>query len=106
VEEAQAIEDGSDMDQQEADAIWQTLKELGEAIGDCQARNRAHSYIAMEIVRDLARQSKDPSAYIASMFERISARADRDPPESEAHSVNAEFRRVIGQFFSLARKGF
>ena len=76
-----------------------TVKLLVEALGQAQAFNRANSYILMEVVRDLARTQADPEAYLAGMFERISARADQGLIEKEAHAVNIEFRDAISRFF-------
>jgi hypothetical protein len=59
----------------------------------------------MEIVRDVARSKPDSRRYLAEMFERVSARADKGSLEDEAHSVQAEFRLAISAFFSLAGKG-
>ena len=90
------------MAEDELAALWKTLKDVGEVVGQAQAFNRMSSYILMEIVRDIARAQPDPHKYLASMFERISARADKGPIEKEAHPVNAEFRNAIAQFFSKA----
>jgi len=75
------------MSDEEAEALWQTLKELGEVVGQAQALNRANNAIAMEVVRDLSRMAPDPERYIADMFERVSARADQGAIEKEAHPV-------------------
>jgi hypothetical protein len=82
------------------------MKKMIEALGQAQAFNMAHSYILMEIVRDLARSTPDAQKYLASMFERVSARADQGPIEDEAHPVNAEFRDAISRFFARAGRGF
>jgi hypothetical protein len=89
----------------EMEALWSTLKTVGEAVGQAQAFNHAHSYILMEIVRDLARTTPDPYKYLANMFERISARADQGAIEKEAHPVTVEFRDTIARFFSKAGQG-
>ena len=93
------------MNDEEFEALWKTLKDVSEAVGQAQAFNRMSSYILMEIVRDLARTQPDPHKYLAGMFERISARADQGPIEKEAHPVNAEFRDAISRFFATAGKG-
>jgi len=84
---------------------FKALKQIGDALGKAQARNWAHQYVLMEVVRDLARASPDPHKYLAGMFERISARADQAPIEREAHPVSVEFRQVISTFFAKARQG-
>jgi hypothetical protein len=91
-------------DRDEIDTLWKTLKDVGDIVGQAQALNRSNSYILMELVRDIARVQPNPQKYLADMFERISARADKGPIEKEAHPVNAEFRDAISQFFSLAGK--
>jgi hypothetical protein len=88
----------------EEEAIWKTMEDLGAALAQAQAFNRAHNHILMEIVRDIARSQPDPHKYVSDMFERISARADRRPIEREAHPVTAEFRDAIARFFSTAGK--
>lgn len=80
----------------------EVLQEYGDLIGMGQAKDRACLYILMDVVRQLARNSPKPQAYLASMFERISARADQSPVESEGHPVTAEFRETIATFFSVA----
>jgi hypothetical protein len=85
------------------DDDYEMLKEIADSLGQAQARNRANSYILMEVVRDLAKMAKDSDEYLANMFERISARADQGEIESEAHPVTAEFREVIATFFAVAR---
>ncbi len=87
------------MTNQEIEALF---KRLIADLGAVQAMNLANNFILMEAVSDLAGLSKDPQKYIAGMFERISARADQDAIEKEAHPVNAEFRRIISTFFSVA----
>jgi len=90
------------MAQPEKPPEW--LKKIVDSLGQAQAVNRANHFILAEVVTDLAKKSKDPEKYLATMFEHISARADRAPIEKEAHPVNAEFRWTIETFFSLARK--
>lgn len=84
------------------EALWATLKQIGESLGQAQAMNRKNSYILMEVVRDLARTTSDPHKYLTNMFERVSARADQGAIEKETHPVNIEFRNAISQFFSKA----
>jgi hypothetical protein len=81
------------------------LKLIGDALGQAQAMNRANQYILMEVVRDLARTQADSQKYLASLFERISGRADQGPVVKELHPVNAEFRLAISTFFSKAGLG-
>lgn len=88
----------------ELEALWKTLKDVGEVVGQAQAMNRMNSHILMEAVTDLAKNSPDPHKYLADMFERISARADQGPIEKEAHPVSVEFRDAISRFFALAGK--
>lgn len=92
------------MSDEEAEALWQTLREIGDVVGQAQAFNRANNAILMELVRDLAKTTPDPHKYLADLFERISARADKGPIEKEAHPVNAEFRDAISRFFATAGK--
>jgi hypothetical protein len=80
--------------------IGDALKRLSAAFGQAQAFNLALSYILAEIMCDLARSRPDPQRYIADMFERVSARADQMPIESEVDLVTSEFRYNISRFFS------
>lgn len=82
--------------------VFKTLKKLADALGQAQAQNLAHSYILLEIVRDLAQIQPDPQKYLASVFERVSGRADQDPIEKEGHPVKAEFRWTVETFFRQA----
>jgi hypothetical protein len=86
-------------DKEDVTFILEMIKSVGDALGQAQARNRAYHYLLTEIVRLLAKQSDDPRAFLAQMFELISARADQAPLETEGDLVSAEFRRVIADFF-------
>jgi hypothetical protein len=78
------------------------FKKLVDVVGQAQALNQANQYILLE--RDIARSKPDGNKYLADMFERISARADKFPIAGEAHPVIAEFRLTISTFFSLTYK--
>jgi hypothetical protein len=95
---------GDHMSDEEAEAIWETLKEIAGVVAQAQAFNRANNSILMEVVRDLAKTTPDPHRYISDMFERVSARADQGAIEKEAHQVTAEFRDAISRFFPTAGK--
>lgn len=62
----------------------------------------ASQFILMEIVREMARQSKDPPAFLAAMFERISARMDQGPLEREKKAAVAAMRESLATFFAKA----
>lgn len=92
------------MNHGEAEAIWRTLKGIGEVVGQAQAFHRMSSYILVEVVSDLAKMTPDPRKYLSDMFERVSARADQGTTEKETHPATAEFHDAIARFFSLAEK--
>jgi len=58
----------------------------------------------MEVVRDLAGATPDHDRYLASMFERVSARLDQAPIEQEQETSVANMRESIDIFFVKARK--
>ena len=82
------------------------LKKLIAAVGRNQAMNLLNNHILMELVSETAHKSKNPHKLLATMFERISVRADLSPIESEAHPAIAEYRELLSIFFSTAAKRF
>ncbi len=88
------------------DDLPQSFEDFIAAVGQTQGQCLAHSYILLEIVRELARQKSDPHKFLADMFERISARADQGPIDQQGHPVQHEFRWTIETFFKHAGSGF
>ena len=84
--------------------VVRVIEHMGDALAGAQAGVRAAQYVLMEVVRDLARNTQDPQAYLATMFERISERADQYPLENEAHPSTGEFRASLARFFHVARQ--
>lgn len=66
--------------------------------------NRALRFILLEVVRDLARSTTDPKAYLDGLFERTSAKADHASLADEAHPETVEFRLALADFFAVATK--
>lgn len=88
------------------DMSEEALKKLVGAVGSAQAMGLLNNHILMELVSEAAHKSSNPHTFLATLFERISARADISPIEKEAHPVNAEFRELLSTFFSTAAKRF
>ena len=88
------------------DISKEALKKLVGGIGRAQAMALLNNHILMELVSEAAHKSKNPHKLLSTMFERISARADMSPIESEAHPAIAEYRELLSIFFSTAAKRF
>jgi hypothetical protein len=87
------------MDDDERDAAMETL---AEGLRQAQAQNLANSYVLREIVRDLAAAAGNRHGFLADMFARISARADRLPIEGQSNAaiVSGLFRQEVAKFFA------
>ena len=73
---------------------------ITDSLGYEQARGQFMIYLLNEIVTDIAGTQSDPTNWLSSLFERISARADQSPVEEEAHVVRARFREIAERFFA------
>lgn len=79
-----------------------TLEMLAASVRQAQAISLANACVLKEVVRDLADSARNRHAYLADMFERISARADRLPIERQANPaiVGDLFREELSKFFA------
>ena len=69
--------------------------EFAEMFAIMQASVAAHQIVLREIIADLAKHYPgDPSRYIASVYDRVIAAADRRPPEKQG-AFDANFREAI-----------
>lgn len=84
------------------DPLAVMFKEMGDAIGIAQAIALGTQFILLEVVRELAKTQPDPHAFIAGLFEKVSARLDQMPIEEESRPATIEMRRSISTFFSKA----
>ena len=80
------------------------LEKLAESSRRAQAVSLANSYVLREVVRDLADAARNRHGYLADMFERIGARADRLPldPQSNPALIGNLFRQELAKFFAEA----
>jgi hypothetical protein len=58
----------------------------------------------MELVIRLAVTQPDPSGFLKSMFESVSAKLDQSPPELARKLASSEEAWALSTFFSLAEK--
>ncbi len=84
--------------------VIDALKKVAGALAETQAANLANSYILFELVRDLADLGDDRHKYFSSLFERVSARADRTPVEQESNPLVVAFRAEIARFFEVVAR--
>jgi hypothetical protein len=61
-------------------------------------------YMLMELVLDVARNSKDPHGRLAELFDRITTRARRGGVAPEKSAVMMQFRKHAENFFLMAGK--
>ena len=71
------------MDQEE-------MKLLIDAVVQTQGSGQAVYHILMELVLRIARTQPDPSAFLKSMFESVSAKIDKTPDETAQKRAHAE----------------
>jgi hypothetical protein len=80
------------------------MKLLIDAVAQAQGSGQAVYHILMELVLRIARTQPDPSAFLKSMFESISAKIDQIPDETAKKRAHAEERLTLSTFFSVAEK--
>ena len=80
------------------------MKLLIDAVVQTQGSGKAVYHILMELVLRIARTQPDPSAFLKSMFESISAKIDQIPDETAKKRAHAEERLTLSTFFSVAEK--
>ena len=80
------------------------LATLMKLYAEIRAMQRFHDYLLLEILRDVAGNMPDRHAYLSGLFERVSARADQMPIESEAHPLVSGFRDAASNFFASVEK--
>jgi hypothetical protein len=76
------------------------LGKIEVSVRHAQAVGLAHNYLLTEMVCDLADAARNRHAYLADMFERISARADELPIERQSCPVGDLFRQELSKFFA------
>ena len=81
------------------------LEKIADSLRDARAAALANSYVLAEIVRDRADSARNRHDYLADMFARISARADRASIEGPPHGLSALFREELSKFFARVARG-
>ncbi len=66
------------------------MKLLIDAVVQIQGSGQAVYHILMELVLRVARTQPDPSAFLKSMFESVSAKVDQVPDETAKKRAHAE----------------
>jgi hypothetical protein len=79
-------------------------KLLIDAVVQTQGSNLAVYHILMELVIRIARSQPDPSAFLKSMFESISAKMDQTSDATAEKRAHAEELLTVSTFFSVAEK--
>jgi hypothetical protein len=69
-----------------------------------QCGGHAVYHILLELVIRIARTQPDPSAFLKSMFESVSAKIDQTPDETAKKRAHAQERLTLSTFFSVAEK--
>jgi len=82
--------------------VYATLERLAKSVRQTQAVSLANACVLKEVVCELADSARNRHAYLADLFERISARADRLPVETQANPmiVDDQFREELSKFFA------
>ena len=80
------------------------MKLLIDVVVQTQGSGQAVYHILMELVLRIARTQPDPSAFLKSMFESVSAKIDQIPDETAKKRAHAEERLTLSTFFSVAEK--
>jgi len=84
-----------------------TVEQLADSVRRTEAIALANRYVLREILRDLADSARNRHAFLADMFDRIGAQADRLPIESRSDPaiVGGLFREELAKFFAeVARR--
>jgi hypothetical protein len=87
----------------DTDLIKQFNK-LAEAFFMTQGQNFAIYDILLDFTANIAADQSNPSAFLKAMFERISAKIDNQPIETERKTASAWRRETIATFFSVAER--
>lgn len=81
-----------------------TLESLADSLRHAQAVGHVNGFLLGEIVHDLADRARNRHDYLASMFERISARLDKLPIEKNSPLVSDLVREELSKFFASVAK--
>jgi hypothetical protein len=80
------------------------MKLLIDGVVQAQGSGQAVYHILMELVLRIARTQPDPSVFLKSVFEAVSAKIDQVPDETAKKRAHAEERLTLSTFFSVAEK--
>jgi hypothetical protein len=81
------------------------LEKIADSMREARALALANNYVLSEIVRDLADDARNRHDYLADMFARISAHAERSPIEGPPYGLSASFREELSKFFARVARG-
>ena len=81
------------------------FEKIADSVREARAVALANNYVLAEIVRDLADDARNRHDYLAGMFARISARAERSPIEGPPNGLSALFREELSKFFAHVARG-
>jgi hypothetical protein len=81
------------------------LEKIVDSVRDARAAALANNYVLAEIVRELADSARNRHDYLADMFARIGAHAERLPIEGPPHDLSALFREELSKFFARVAGG-
>jgi hypothetical protein len=81
------------------------LEKIADSVREARALALANNYVLSEIVRDLADDARNRHDYLAGMFARISAQAERSPIEGPPYGLSASFREELSEFFARIARG-
>lgn len=72
--------------------------ELTRLIADLQARSIVHHHIIMQLVRDNARASDDPRAYLSDLTDELTKIADQSLPLDDIRTAAMSMRQYLDEF--------
>jgi hypothetical protein len=80
------------------------FKSVIDILAQTQGTSMAVYDILLEVVMRIASAQPDPSAFLKSMYEAISAKLDQTPLETEKKAASGHEREALSTFFSVAEK--
>jgi hypothetical protein len=84
------------------DDLSDAFKLMVDGLAQTQGSGLAVYHILLELVARLANTQPDPSGFLKSMYETISAKIDQNPLEVQQKAASGYERETISTFFSVA----
>jgi hypothetical protein len=82
----------------------ESFKLLVDALINTQGTGLAVYHILLELVIRMAQIQPDPSVFIKSMYESVSAKIDQIPLETQKKRASDAERETLSTFFSVAER--